>query len=317
MVKKHLGVVAPVLGLLVMLANPALANDLTVASATADCSGFTLSVTAINLNVGASFTIDFTFTLTPTSGPAITVPGTISFTAAAGTETHTASGPWPGAPLSSNFTVTGSATLIQSGSTLPITINGATSVVLSCGGTTTSSTSSTTTTTAPPLCLSRTPGFWGNHPFLITGGDPRSLDLLPLDVCGTPLTSVAAFSTVSTTEAICSVGTDGKILGQQETQLIRQCTAALLNVKTTEVLGGSCEGAFLGLTDLLDACCDGDSVCTGATVPGFTVGSCSDQVDAFNSTESNTITFPFDTGPADSSICRASKGNGVVVSPTP
>jgi len=149
MVKKHLGVVAPVLGLLVMLANPALANDLTVASATADCSGFTLSVTAINLDVGASFTIDFTFTLTPPSGPAITVPGTISFTAAAGTETHTASGPWPGAPLSSNFTVTGSATLIQSGSTLPITINGATSVVLSCGG------------TGCPATI----GFWKHHSF--------------------------------------------------------------------------------------------------------------------------------------------------------
>ena len=149
MVKKHLGVVAPVLGLLVMFANPALANDLTVASATADCSGFTHSVTAINLDVGASFTIDFTFTLTPPSGPAITVPGTISFTAAAGTETHTASGPWPGAPLSSNFTVTGSATLIQSGSTLPITINGATSVVLSCGG------------TGCPATI----GFWKHHPF--------------------------------------------------------------------------------------------------------------------------------------------------------
>jgi hypothetical protein len=137
------------------------------------------------------------------------------------------------------------------------------------------------------------------------------------------LTSVAAGSTVSTTEAICSVGTDGKILGQQETQLIRQCTAALLNVAATEQLGdtqnlnGSCTGAFVGLSDLLDACCDGDSVCTGATVPGFTVGSCIDQVDAFNSTESNTITFPFNTGPADSSICRASKGNGVVVSPGP
>src|SRR5262249_51740671 len=147
MVKKHLGVVAPVLGLLVMLANPALANDLTVASATADCNGFTLSVTAINLTVGGSFTIDFSFTLTPTSGPAITVPGTISFTAAAGTETHTACGSWPCAPLSSDFTVHGSATLIQSGSTLPITINGATSVVLTCVATTTTSTSTTTSST--------------------------------------------------------------------------------------------------------------------------------------------------------------------------
>jgi hypothetical protein len=165
--------------------------------------------------------------------------------------------------------------------------------------------------------LARTPGFWGNHPFLITGGDPRSLDLLPLDVCGTTLTSVEAFSPVSTTEAICSVGTDGKILGSNETQLIRQCTAALLNVAATEELGGSCGGAFVGLTETLDACCGPDSVCNGHSVSGFTVGGCIGLVDAFNSTESNTVTFPFDTGPADSSICRASKGNGVVVSPTP
>jgi len=107
--------------------------------------------------------------------------------------------------------------------------------------------------------------------------------------------------------------------------LIRQCTAALLNVKATLELGGSCAGAFLpggptipaGLSNLLDACCDADSVCTGATVPGFSVDTCITQVDAFNSTESNTVTFPFDPGPADSGVCRASKGNGVVVSPGP
>ena len=105
----------------------------------------------------------------------------------------------------------------------------------------------------------------------------------------------------------------------------RRYAEAIDSLKATLELGGSCAGAFLpggptipaGLSNLLDACCDADSVCTGATVPGFSVDTCITQVDAFNSTESNTVTFPFDPGPADSSVCRASKGNGVVVSPGP
>jgi hypothetical protein len=152
---------------------------------------------------------------------------------------------------------------------------------------------------------------------LIQSADPRSLNLLPLDVCGTTLTSVAAGSDVSTTEAICSVGTDGKLLGPQLTQLVRQCTAALLNVAASLTLEGDCTGAFPDLATLLDACCDADSVCTGADIPGFSLGACIDQVDAFNNTELDTVTFPFNTGPAKSGPCRASKGNGVVVSPTP
>jgi hypothetical protein len=182
---------------------------------------------------------------------------------------------------------------------------------------TTTTTSSTTTTTLPPLCLTRTPGFWGNHPFLIQSADPRSLDLLPLEVCGTALNSVAAGDDDSTTEAICSVGTDGKILGQQLTQLVRQCTAALLNEAASVTLEGSCTGAFPDLAALLDACCDGDSICTGADVSGFSLGACIDQVDAFNNSDSDTLNFPFNTGPANSRECRASKGNGVVVTPTP
>ena len=89
-----------------------------------------------------------------------------------------------------------------------------TSTTTTTTSTTTTTTSTTTTTTLPPLCLCRTPGFWGNHPFLIQSNDPRSLDLLPLTVCGTALNSVAAGDTDSTTEAICSVGTDHKILGR-------------------------------------------------------------------------------------------------------
>jgi hypothetical protein len=179
--------------------------------------------------------------------------------------------------------------------------------------TTSTTTTSSTTTTLPPLCLSRTPGFWGNHPFLITGSDPRSLDLLPLEVCGTTLDNTDSGSDTSTTEAICSVGTDGKILGSQLTQLVRQCTAALLNVAASTELGGDCEGAFPEVD--FAGCCGPDSACTGGGT--LSVGECLGQIGGFNESESDTLSFPFTTGPANSRECRASKGNGVVVSPTP
>jgi hypothetical protein len=141
--------------------------------------------------------------------------------------------------------------------------------------------------------------------------------LLPLDVCGTTLDNTAAGNDTSTTEAICSVGTDGKILGPQETQLIRQCTSALLNVAATTTLGGSCAGAFPGLDDLLTDCCGPESVCTGTPIPGLSIGDCVNQVTAFNETELSGVKFGFNPGPAKSGPCRASKGNGIVVTPTP
>jgi hypothetical protein len=66
---------------LLVFAHPAVANDLTGAQATVDCNGYSLSMDAKLLTVGNPYTINFTFTLTPTSGPAISVPGTITFTA--------------------------------------------------------------------------------------------------------------------------------------------------------------------------------------------------------------------------------------------
>jgi hypothetical protein len=118
---------------LLVFAHPAVANDLTGAQATVDCNGYSLSVDAKLLTVGNPYTINFTFTLTPTSGPAISVPGTITFTANAVMETVTASGTWPGAPLAASFTVTGSATLTSSGSTVPIIVNGSSAALLTCG----------------------------------------------------------------------------------------------------------------------------------------------------------------------------------------
>jgi hypothetical protein len=200
----------------------------------------------------------------------------------------------------------------------PLTADACNNVSVTC---TIESTGETLTETASAVCpgvdqgegcLTRTPGFWGTHPH-ITGG------FLPLTVCGVDLDTVAAGSGTSATEAMCSVGKDGKILGPQLTQLVRQCTAALLNVAASASGGGNCTGDLPPLTALLDGCCGAESVCTGDPVTGFSVNSCIDQLDAFNNSTDTLPPFgPFvSPGPADPSQCQASKGNDVVVDPTP
>src|SRR5260370_4906310 len=147
-----------------MFAIPVLANILTGATATADCNGYTLTVNASDLTVGALYTIDSSFTLTGGGSPT-TVTGTISFTAGATTATETLSAKWPTSPLTTNCTVTGSATLTSSGSTVPITINGVASATLNCAG------------TACPATI----GFWKNqakHPF------PNSVQQSGLTIAG-------------------------------------------------------------------------------------------------------------------------------------
>lgn len=132
-------------------AMPAMANILTGASATADCSGYTLTVNASHLNPGTQYTIDYTLILT-CNGTPTTVTGSIPFTATGTTATETVTVSWPTSPLTTDCTVTGTATLASTGSTVPITINGSSSAALTCGG------------TGCPATI----GFWKNqakHPF--------------------------------------------------------------------------------------------------------------------------------------------------------
>jgi len=135
MSRKHLTVLGEVLGLLVLLATPAMANLITGASASADCRGYTLTVNLIELTPGTAYTINYSFTLT-CGGLIRTVPGSIVFTATGTTATKTATGTWAsGTPLSTNCTLTGTATLTETGQTIAITINGSSSATLSCGST--------------------------------------------------------------------------------------------------------------------------------------------------------------------------------------
>src|SRR5215813_6934110 len=131
---KLLAVLGITFAVLAFCAMPAMANVLNNATAKADCSGYTLTVNASHLTIGTHYTINFSFTLT-CGGSVTTVPGSISFTATATTASKTVTASWPNTPLATNCTVTGSATLTNSGSTVPIIINGANSTALACGGT--------------------------------------------------------------------------------------------------------------------------------------------------------------------------------------
>jgi len=148
---KHHVVSGIVFAVIAFSAIPAMANHLTSASATADCNGYTLTVDASALTIGVQYTIDYKFTLN-CNGTITEVPGTIVFTATATTATKMVTVSWPTHPLTTNCTVTGTATLTNSGSTVDIVINGGSSATLSCGG------------TGCPATI----GFWKNqtkHPF--------------------------------------------------------------------------------------------------------------------------------------------------------
>ena len=137
MFKRYLLVLGIVFGLLVMFATPAMANVLTGATATANCTGYRLTVNAIDLTEGTTYTIDYSLTVTCSGGLPVTFKGVTTFKATASTETvTTAGGTFTG--LTGSCEVTGSATLTSSGSTVStsdgdFTINGGTGpATLSC-----------------------------------------------------------------------------------------------------------------------------------------------------------------------------------------
>jgi hypothetical protein len=135
MLQRRLALVALVVVLLAMFATVAIANILKGATATVNCGGYNLTVSAIDLTPGIEYTIKYSFT--GTCLPTSPFPGTITFTATGSTATEVASGTWS---LTADCTVTGSATLTSSGSEVPITFNGNSSVTL------------TTCAPPPPAC---------------------------------------------------------------------------------------------------------------------------------------------------------------------
>src|SRR6202166_2907385 len=131
-----------VLGLVTISAVPASAHQLQSASATANCQGYNLSVVAVALTVGRTYTVDYNFTITCNGGTPVNVPGSFNFVATAGTMTVTTSGTFSG--LSGSCVVTGTAFLVAATNKIrTIIINGGTSATLTCTG---------YAFTSPPFC---------------------------------------------------------------------------------------------------------------------------------------------------------------------
>jgi len=219
--KKLSAVFGIIFAMLAFTALPAMANVLTAATATADCSGYTLTVNASHLTVGIQYTIDYSFTLS-CGGTVKTVPGTITFTAAGATATKTVTVNWPGGALNANCTVTGTATLTNSGSTLPIVINGASSASLTCGG------------TGCPATI----GFWKNtakHPF------PDSVQQNGLTIGGV---------TYSASDLLFILNRNG---GNAVAILGKQLVGALLNLAAGGKHNTTADGAIQTAEALLQA----------------------------------------------------------------
>jgi hypothetical protein len=157
-------------------------------------------------------------------------------------------------------------------------------------------------------CLTRTPGFWGNHPHVVE-------EFLPVQSCGLLIDDTRPETEYSATEDMCKSGRDFKNndTSPQQLSLIRHCTAAALNIAATIEGGGDCRSDVPTLDAMMEECCedlcnDGEG---GMTISGST---CIERLDAFNNLPDTLEPFgPFiQPGPAQPRYCRTSNGNGWV-----
>lgn len=151
-------------------------------------------------------------------------------------------------------------------------------------------------------CLSRTGGFWGNHPH-ITGL------FRPITVCGEPLNQIEAGSCESLSEALCVA--PGKELKKNRAyaQLVRQLAAAKLNLNATAAFGGDCGEEIVARIAECEALC-------GASHQVISNSDCIEDITAFNQSLDTIGTTPapfVNPGPANNEECQAARGNGIVI----
>jgi hypothetical protein len=216
--------------LLAVFALSALANEITTATGTADCSGYAVTVNLNDLTTGVSYTV--TYSLTLTCGTTTTpITGQLGpFTATGSTSTQSSGTlAWPTTPLTTSCTVTGTATLVNTGQTVTITFNGQTSVPLTCGG------------TACPATI----GFWKNHNF------PNSVQTSGLTIDGITY-SASDLETILTSP---SHGNAVLILGKQLIGALLNLAAGAKHNATADAAIALAEAALTGL-DLRTAVVD-------------------------------------------------------------
>lgn len=159
-------------------------------------------------------------------------------------------------------------------------------------------------------CLTRTIGFWGTHPDITD-------DYLRVTACGEDLTHVDAGSCDSATEALCSSPGFEYKKNSVYVTMVRQLTAAKMNLgATADVGGGSCsdfeyEGQSIdGIITACEALCDADKRTISRS-------GCIQALDAFNNSEDTGFEAtpePFNRpGRAAPRECREAKLNRVVI----
>jgi hypothetical protein len=155
-------------------------------------------------------------------------------------------------------------------------------------------------------CLTRTPGFWGNHPQITD-------NFLPITVCGHALSTTTAGVCSSVTEALCvSPGGEANKTCDKNppyAQLVRQLAAAKLNIAASAANGGTCGSAIVTRIAQCERLC-------GATKDVISNSKCIDDLDTFNNSQDTVAGTPppFDQpGAADPSQCQASNGDGLVI----
>jgi len=106
----RLAVLGKIIGLVVLFGTQAFANHIDKATAKVTCTSYSLTVSASELTPGASYTINYRIVLTPPSGSPTTITGSIPFTGpSSGTFSKTVTKAL--GPLTSNYTLSGTATL--------------------------------------------------------------------------------------------------------------------------------------------------------------------------------------------------------------
>lgn len=147
----------------------------------------------------------------------------------------------------------------------------------------TGSYSGTASATCPNTGFTRTLGFYKNHPDITQALIAQAGGTL--NVCGRTITDIAINDSHSALEALCVTPA-----GDQRLQLVRQLTAAALNVAA-------------GSTAVFSNLASCNATCADANATGTALSTCESDADGFNNSGDN-VTAPFDPpGAADSSLC--------------
>jgi hypothetical protein len=207
--------------LLLAFAAPSFANFVNKATGTVTCSNYSLEFKGLDLNPSITYSVNFSFTLTPGSGSPITITGSVGIPAGtSGAFDVTTTGTL--GPLTQFYTVTSGTATLMAGTTPRNTIPIAfTSSIVSCGG--------------QGRCPA-TFGYWKHHAF------PPSVQTNGLNIGGV---------TYSAADLLTILNNPGN--GNAVTILGPQLVAALLNLEAGATDNPTADAAIVTADSLLSA----------------------------------------------------------------